>query len=238
MRTTRLVLTSLLLALTTTAFDFAPFLNALSLPITVEDYIPPAFDPNNGTSQLHDNLKRQLSDSCPSGFDSCSNLGAPGLCCASAATCTPDSRGNVACCPTGSVCTGQIGGVITAGTVNSVGSLVSGSVTSGQPTRSVTRSGSTSPGVVTASTVTSSGSGFIVAGSSTVALPAGAGRAADIVSLCREACFEACIANRSTAIRRKSYNTSVGVCDHLILPKCWDAWMGYEVYCSSGRWLG
>ena len=181
MRSIRLLLAHLLLAITTIAFDFTPFLDALSLPITLEDYIPPTiFDPNNGTSQnQHENLKRQVSNGCPTGFDSCSNLGAPGLCCASAATCTSDSGGHVACCPTGSVCTGQVGGVITAGTVNSVGSLVSGSVTRESVT--VTTSGSTNPGVPAGSTTTP-GSGFVVAGSSTVALPAGAGRAADIVS--------------------------------------------------------
>ena len=191
--------TALLLSFSTALHlpNFQPFLNALSLPITLADYIPP--NPNARETltfrPAHDLLKRQFSNTCPTNFKDCANLGAPNLCCASAAVCSPDFAGNVACCPSGAACSGTIAGVITAGTVNSVGSFIpTGTTTAGGAGATTTNvfgvSTTTSAVLVPASTATTvgdggttgSGTGFIIAGSSTVATPALAVRGAQVVS--------------------------------------------------------
>lgn len=121
----------LLLTLATTSLALEiPFFSALSLPITFEDYFPPSFTANGTAKQQQQPKKylhnRQISNACPENFHACTNLGAPGLCCADAAICKPDDAGNVACCPSSSTCSGVVHGVITAGTVNTVGSLIGG----------------------------------------------------------------------------------------------------------------
>lgn len=173
--------------------DFQSFVSAIS--ITLEDYLPPALLSNETATERHDILKRQFSNTCPNNFGSCANLGAPGLCCANDAICSADAAGHVACCPSGAACSGTIGGVITQGTVNSIGSLITGTTGTGTATSSfVFATTSTSGGLVIASvpTVTSqgagqynpstSGNGFVIAGSSTVATPGAAVRGAQIVS--------------------------------------------------------
>lgn len=198
-----------LLLTTATAFrlpDFQPFFSAL--PISLQDYIPPSL--SNDTAQ-HDLLKRQYSNTCPTSFDSCSNLGAANLCCASNAVCSADYAGNVACCPSGAACSGTISGIITAGTMNSDGVLVgatgTGTDTSGLAAASATTttgfetaSTTTGNGLVAASTtattlgtdtgglVTSTGSGFVLDGTSTVATPGAGVRAAQIVSIHHVVC--------------------------------------------------
>ncbi|KAF2857982.1 hypothetical protein K470DRAFT_260264 [Piedraia hortae CBS 480.64] len=152
------------------AIDFQPFFSAL--PIGLSDYIP-----NNNT---HEELLRRQnsggSSGCPTGFGSCENLGAPGLCCANQAVCSADQSGHVACCPTGVACSGAINGVITAGTMSN-GQLVGAgagagapSTASGQQTQQTTQQSAqptsdSGNGLVSAS----SSGGFIVDGQSTVA---------------------------------------------------------------------
>ncbi|KAF2472275.1 uncharacterized protein BDR25DRAFT_19905 [Lindgomyces ingoldianus] len=51
-------------------------------------------------------LKRQTG--CASGYNACSGLGAPGLCCRSGSVCSADAAGHVACCPLNAACTGTI----------------------------------------------------------------------------------------------------------------------------------
>lgn len=121
----RLLPSSLLLAIATSAFDLPNFVDFIpALPITLADYIPPTV--SNETH--HENLKRQVTatDGCPNHFQNCANMGAPGLCCATKAVCSPDAAGHVACCPSGEACSGTVAGVITGGTVNSDGSAVTG----------------------------------------------------------------------------------------------------------------
>lgn len=193
-------LSTALLTTTATAFqlpDFAPFLSAL--PVSLQDYIPEVL--TNETR--HDLLRRQTTSSstCPTSFNSCENLGAPSLCCAANAVCSADYAGNVACCPSGAACSGTIGGVITAGTVNSDGVLVGGASANGSSGLAAATSASTTAaygstsdnGLVVASSTASSteatdstsatGSDFIIAGTSTVALPAAGVRAAQVVGL-------------------------------------------------------
>jgi hypothetical protein len=164
--------------------DLQPFLAAL--PDVFQDYLPNPIQ--NATAQ--DLMKRQNSNSCPNGFDSCAALGAPGLCCMSNAVCSPDNAGNVACCPTRAVCTGTIGGVITAGTMNGDGGLVGGATGGPTVTTSFQYAGTTNynGGLVQATenpttAVATGNGGFIVDGGSTVAIPGAGMRRAEIVSI-------------------------------------------------------
>lgn len=170
--------------------NLQPFLSAL------QDYS--LFSQSNNDTADHDLLKRQYSNTCPDDFNSCASLGAPNLCCMSNAICSADQANNVACCPTGAVCTGAITGVITSGTIGTDGAIVGGggaaTATSAPTTSFEYASSTTTNGLVPASTEatvgtdgsTASGSGFIVVGeSSTVATPGAGARRAEVVSLKR-----------------------------------------------------
>ncbi|EGP92102.1 uncharacterized protein MYCGRDRAFT_78893 [Zymoseptoria tritici IPO323] len=181
------ILPTVLLASVVTALqlpDIQPFLAAL--PDVFQNYL--ATPIQNTTAQ--ELLKRQSSNSCPNGFNSCANLGAAGLCCMSNAVCSADNAGHVACCPSRAVCTGTIGGVITAGTINGNGGLVGGATGVGQTvTTSFQLAGTTTNGgglvQATAPPTTNPGvatgnGGFIIDGGNTVAVPAGGVRRAEI----------------------------------------------------------
>jgi len=89
-------------------------------------------------------VKRQ---SCASGYNSCSNLGAANACCPSNTNCALDEAGHVACCPFNAVCTGTIAGTI-LGTITSTSSnFVLGGTTStiSSITTGVAGGGSTVP---------------------------------------------------------------------------------------------
>jgi hypothetical protein len=187
--------------------DFQPFFAAL--PASLHEYIPASL--LNTTIQEHDLLRRQNSDSCPDGTDSCINLGAPGLCCASNAVCSADYGGYVACCPSGAACSGRVSGVITAGTISDgqvVGGAAattggsdvgSGGLVTANPTTttgafetaSQTTASSNNGGLVVATTTQqstvggadSAGSGFVVDGTSTVATPGFGRKNAQVVSV-------------------------------------------------------
>ncbi|WPG99139.1 Hypothetical protein R9X50_00195000 [Acrodontium crateriforme] len=181
-----LLLPTAFLAITSAAFqlpDFQPFLSAI--PLAISDYLPG----QSSNQTAHEVLKRQTSTGCPTDFNSCSGLGAAGLCCAPNAVCSADAAGHVACCPKGYACSGTINGVITAGTLNSNGAVV-GSTTAGAGTLATTTASTTSfeyasstttgGGLVVATTVATGTGGFVLDGTSTVATPAGAVRAAAI----------------------------------------------------------
>jgi hypothetical protein len=172
--------------------DLQPFLAAL--PDVFQDYFADSFQ--NSTAK--DLLKRQYSNTCPTGFNSCANLGAPGLCCMTNAVCSADFAGNVACCPSRAVCTGTIGGVITAGTMNGNGGMVGGATGTGPPpTTSFQYAGTpsgdglvqaTAPVTVASGGGVATGNGFIIDGGSTVAVPAAGMRRAEIVSVHQRTC--------------------------------------------------
>ena len=210
--------------------NFQSFVAAFS--ISLDDYLPPTFSNNASEAEEHELLKRQYSNTCPEDFNDCANLGVPGLCCASAAICSPDAAGNVACCPTGAVCRGTVTGVITAGTVNGVGSVmhdgptvVGGVVT----TSSFVYAGSTtttpsalvpanvpsttisqSPGGYYPSTTTNGGP-FVAVGSSTVASPALAARGVEIVRILLLKFLESVRLTVNTASSCQINNSSLGV---------------------------
>lgn len=105
---------------------FAAFLEPLS---SLEETI----SEGNDTAPANELLKRQTG--CASGYGSCSNLGAPGLCCKSNSVCSADSAGHVACCPINAACTGTIAGVIGASvTATSTVSFVFASTTTNPAT--------------------------------------------------------------------------------------------------------
>lgn len=145
---------------------FSPFLSAIDVFSQIA---------TNETSQ---NLRKR-SSSCPTGYDACSGLGAPGLCCASNAICSADAAGHVACCPTGAACTGTISSIITGGTIAAGGTVEATSTSNGLATTTATTTTTTSgAGLVLASaassttgeaTTGSTTQGFIIAASTTVA---------------------------------------------------------------------
>jgi len=100
-------------------------------------------------SNVHPPLvKRQ---SCPSGYNVCSSLGASDVCCPSDTTCALDQANHVACCPLGAVCTGTIGGTLT-GSATTSGFVLGGTTTLSTTTSttnfatpSLTLTGSTVP---------------------------------------------------------------------------------------------
>jgi hypothetical protein len=179
-----------LCAATTSALqlpDLQPFLSAI--PISISDYFPPATDripqeqnrtPQQQKSQQqaqpHHNLfRRQNDDTCPSSYNNCANIGAPGLCCSPSARCSADAAGHVACCPQGAACTGTIGAIVTKTSTGSTTGSATGTGNSGL--------------LVTASTASSvlstgTGSGFVLDGTQTVATPGAGFRGAQPVSVC------------------------------------------------------
>lgn len=220
--------------------DIQSFLAAFTF--TLEDYLPPVFNANATSADEtapHDLLKRQYSNTCPKHFNSCDNLGAPSLCCADGAVCSADAAGHVACCPSGAACSGTINGIITAGTVNSDGSLIGGSATTtgggggaGTTTHSLVPAGATttSGGLVQATTESqaktqtpgqyypsTSGNGFVVDGTSTVATPGAAVRAVQVVSI---------------HIVLQNSTVTDTFCSHLLRGLSFEYWST----CRSNRW--
>lgn len=53
-------------------------------------------------------LQKRGKDTCPKGYNPCSNMGNPRVCCENGLNCTRDDASNLACCPTGVVCTGTL----------------------------------------------------------------------------------------------------------------------------------
>lgn len=176
-----------------------PFISAL--PQLLADYLPESFTANTTTTSADDDdelpphesllLRRQSNNGCPSSFNSCSSKGAANVCCVQGSVCSADARGNIACCPSGAVCTGVVSSTITAGTVDGSGVVVvptgtggTGLLSSGQATTTTGFGQGTQPTTTTTAQQggQSSNSGFIVAGTNTVATPARAARAVEIVS--------------------------------------------------------
>ena len=58
-----------------------------------------------------DGLPLKSRQSCPEQYHACTNLDASGLCCISGTQCQWDRSGQVACCPTGAICTGTVTGI-------------------------------------------------------------------------------------------------------------------------------
>lgn len=170
---------SILLLLTSLANAslFSPFLSVLEWS-----------QETSSNETFHELAKRALDPtSCPTGYKNCSNIGAPGLCCANSAICAPDQAGHVACCPSGAVCTGAISSIITGGVIAPGGSVASTTAAASQPlTASASSSRTTATsggGLVVASglsattgnsptttgSAATSGGGFIIVGTSTAA---------------------------------------------------------------------
>jgi hypothetical protein len=197
--------------LTSASFSLStpqPFLNAFDhFPEDIASLSPAqrsAENINNGTESpsfaAHDFLKkRQSGTNCPSSFNSCSSIGAANLCCISGTTCTADFAGRGACCPVGAVCTGTVLGVVTAGTLNGNGILVTATTTAtGTASNNgngglVTQNSPLPTSVYAPTQMTSavqgaggngatSNGGFIVAGTNTVATFGAAARGVEIVS--------------------------------------------------------
>ncbi|KAM0723038.1 hypothetical protein Q7P37_001237 [Cladosporium fusiforme] len=162
--------------------NLQPFLSAI--PISISDYLPsapqqaPSHDqykssPAQTTQRHHELFRRQDSDTCPSGYNNCENIGAPGLCCSPSARCSADAAGHVACCRLGAACTGSIAGAATAGSTDSDGGFAeatsSGGGDSGLLVTASTTQGPQATGDGDDNLVTSGG--FVMDGTQTVATP-------------------------------------------------------------------
>ena len=119
----------------------------------------PYSDPLFGLSNDALLVKRQ--NNCQSGYNSCGSLGENDACCPQDTSCALDQAGNIACCPSGAVCTGTIHGTRT------------GSATSASGTASGTSSGGFVLGGTTATTTTSSASQITSAPTTTTGLAGG-----------------------------------------------------------------
>lgn len=73
---------------------------------------PHIVESNKRAFEVLQMLKR--ADSCPGGYNPCSNEGNANACCREGTTCTKDSANNIACCSTGASCTGSLTGTKTA----------------------------------------------------------------------------------------------------------------------------
>lgn len=170
--------------------DFQPFLSAI--PISVSDYLPPAVadriplqeqqdttpaqKPEQQLQPHHNLFRRQNEDTCPSSYNNCANIGAPGLCCAPSARCSADAAGHVACCPRGAACTGTIGAIKT-GTSTGTGTGSAASTASETGDSGLLVTASTSQGALS-----TGDSGFVMDGTQTVATPGAGFRGAQPVS--------------------------------------------------------
>jgi len=170
--------------------DFQPFLSAI--PISVSDYLPPAVadrippqeqqdttpvqKPEQQLQPHHNLFRRQNDDTCPSSYNNCANIGAPGLCCAPSARCSADAAGHVACCPRGAACTGTIGAIKT-GTSTGTGTGSAASTASETGDSGLLVTASTSQGALS-----TGDSGFVMDGTQTVATPGAGFRGAQPVS--------------------------------------------------------
>jgi hypothetical protein len=171
--------------------DLQPFLSAI--PISISDYLQPTTDrvqpqgehltsekkPSQQQTQ-HNLFRRQTDDTCPSSYNNCANIGAPGLCCSPSARCSADAAGHVACCPRGAACTGTIGAIITGGSTGSGTTTAtetgnSGLLVTASTTRSTMSTDDGNGGVRT-------DGGFVLDGTQTVATPGAGFRGARPVS--------------------------------------------------------
>ncbi|KEF52796.1 uncharacterized protein A1O9_11213 [Exophiala aquamarina CBS 119918] len=82
-----------------------------STATAIADRYAPFLDSLFGLSNDALLIKRQ--NNCQSGYINCGNLGASDVCCSQGSNCALDQAGNIACCPSGAVCTGTIRGTRT-----------------------------------------------------------------------------------------------------------------------------
>ncbi len=163
-----LTLTSVIIAATPNFSDLQTFLPALLHGDLFLQTDPQSQNLSSFTSDhdlSHRVQRRQANSGCGTSYSPCAALNAPGLCCTTAAICSADNVGNVACCPLGAACTGTVGAY--ANTATGVGYYTTATTTQGYVLAITTD-------VVVASNTAATG-GFIAAAGSTVAVLPGAG---------------------------------------------------------------
>lgn len=80
---------------------------------TVSTVVPfdrplPAEEPQKRAFEVLQILNKRVANDCPSGYNPCSTLDNPKICCRSGSRCARDAADNIACCPTGASCTGSL----------------------------------------------------------------------------------------------------------------------------------
>ncbi|KAE8315035.1 hypothetical protein BDV41DRAFT_206679 [Aspergillus transmontanensis] len=123
----------------------AAFFASTVLSIETLPFSPPqSAEANKRAYEVLRILKR--ADSCPAGYDPCSNMGRSDVCCRQGAVCSRDAADNIACCPTGAKCTGSLTGdsTSTSTSFRFPGTATASMTTTGPNDATIT--GSTMPG--------------------------------------------------------------------------------------------
>ncbi|EPS33537.1 hypothetical protein POX_a01469 [Penicillium oxalicum] len=89
---------------------FAPSVIATETAPFAEPHI---IESNKRAFEVLQILKR-ADNNCPWGYNPCTSLGNSNVCCRPDTSCSRDAADNIACCPTGAVCTGSLTGPSTA----------------------------------------------------------------------------------------------------------------------------
>lgn len=95
---------------------FSLISTALSID-TVPFHAPVAAEEQKRAYEVLQILNKRVANNCPGGYNPCSNLDNPNVCCRSDAHCSRDAADNIACCPNGASCTGSL--VAATGTTSS-----------------------------------------------------------------------------------------------------------------------
>ncbi|KAK0927941.1 hypothetical protein LTR29_017541 [Friedmanniomyces endolithicus] len=206
MRTILLLLPAslLLLASTTTALHpppllllqpepYHPFLPALTLSnttaLSTPTQTPPPTNPNPLLAPRQNLISASTTNSietaCPTSYLPCASLGASNLCCDSSAICSADYAGHVACCRVGAACSGTISQVITAGTVSDGVLVGAGGAQATSGNGGLVGASTVATTAAVGATTTAAGSGFVLDGTSTVAMPGFGSRRAEVPFVAR-----------------------------------------------------
>lgn len=67
-----------------------------------------ALEPQRRAFEVLQILNKRVASDCPSGYNPCSTLDNPKVCCRDGSRCARDEADNIACCPSGASCTGSL----------------------------------------------------------------------------------------------------------------------------------
>ena len=120
--------------LPTSATPFSPF------------HAPLKAEPQKRAFEVLQILNKRVANECPSGYNPCSTLDNPKICCRNGSRCARDAADNIACCPTGASCTGSLFASTTDTSSFMFPQYATGAATSVSTTQGAIATGSTMPG--------------------------------------------------------------------------------------------
>lgn len=90
-------------------------LSLISTALSAENDTSPFYPPKEAQAETNRRahvvlqvLNKRVANNCPSGYNPCSNLNNLNICCKHDSRCSRDAADNIACCPTGASCTGNL----------------------------------------------------------------------------------------------------------------------------------